>query len=152
MWTILVLYELEGSQNTRISRYARRLEHLPTSAIEQKCVRKKPLLFHIQKNNWGRKEKEYCKGGVSGGRAERSEAGRCGCPHHHASGAYGEVQSYHALGACEARGSVATRPSNSSKRYDKTTYRNIIHSTTPIRKADRGLCVCEISFCVVRKD
>ena len=25
------------------------------------------------------------------------------CSHHHASGAYGEVQSHHALGACEAR-------------------------------------------------
>ena len=29
--------------------------------------------------------------------------------HHHASGAYGEVQSYHALRACEARKLIASR-------------------------------------------
>jgi len=52
-----MVYELEGSQGSRICRYARKLKHLPTSAIEQKCVRKKPLLFHIQKIIGGRKEK-----------------------------------------------------------------------------------------------
>ncbi len=72
-----VIYEPEVSQNSRISRYARRLEYLPTSAIEQKCVRKNPLLFHIQKNNWGAKRKRNtAKEGFSEEVPSGCEAGR----------------------------------------------------------------------------